>query len=514
MSDRLVYGKSDLKGVVGLEVTNDTTEVFVQDKDGVINSVFLPNKFWILSSKNIDGKFVRLQGDLHYCWGKQFSNRDTWKKCRSIWKNEDIFTVWNPEEAFQLKDGITFYRDMKISELSLFSFDLETTGLDGYADDAQVLIISTTFRNHLGDTENKLFTYNQFESEAQMIESFCDYIMDCDPSIILGHNIIPYDFLYLKARCEVLGINLYMGRDGSPVKFDEYDSNFRLDGTRNLNYKKVSIYGREICDTFFLVTKMDVGKTYESHALKPLIKEMGLEKEGREYYDAGSIRNNYKNATEWAKIISYAEADAEDPIKLFDHFAPPMFYWAQKIPKPFTEILLGATGSQINSMMVRSYLQEKHSIPKADDIQSFQGAISYGKAGIYNNCIRWDVSSLYPSIILTYNIYSEEKDPNANFLKICKILTEQRLKNKRLAKETGEKYYDDLQNSEKIGINSMYGFLGANGLQFNSARHAEMVTRYGREILEKAIKWSTSMDFNKIAPEYYEEGDSSNEESA
>ena len=111
------------------------------------------------------------------------------------------------------------------------------------------------------------------------------------------------------------------------------------------------------------------------------------------------------------------------------------------------------------------------------------------------NCLKWDVASLYPSIILECEVYDEEKDPNGNFLKIMKTLTEERLKNKKLAKTS--KYHDDLQSSQKIVANSGYGFLGAEGLNFNSPRAAEFITNTGREILQTAIEWATGEKYKK-----------------
>ena len=75
------------------------------------------------------------------------------------------------------------------------------------------------------------------------------------------------------------------------------------------------------------------------------------------------------------------------------------------------------------------------------------------------------------------------------FLSIVKHFTTERLENKRLAKETGDRYYKDIEQAQKIVINSAYGLLGANGVNFNSMANADRVTESGREILTKGIKW-------------------------
>ena len=140
--------------------------------------------------------------------------------------------------------------------------------------------------------------------------------------------------------------------------------------------------------------------------------------------------------------------------------------------------------------MVRSYLQEKHSIPKATAAVEYEGAISFGNPGIYRNVFKVDVASLYPSIMIQYEVHSPEKDPQRNFLQLVKTFTERRLYHKSLAKT--DKYHDDMQAAFKIFINSCYGFLGSTGLNFNMPEGAAFITKTGREILLKSIEWAQS----------------------
>lgn len=501
MQDALLYGKSGIKKIVGLEVTDNVTELFIQNDDGTVRSEFKPNTFWLLSNSKLTNKAIKLEGDLHFKYGYQFSTREDFESARQVYKNSDIYSVWNAEEACQIKDGYTFYRDMKPSDLSIFSFDLETTGLDGKAKDAKILIISTTFRDSLGNSINKLFSYDEFKSEGKMIEAFCSYAIECNPSVITGHNIITYDFPYLRSRAEKLGVKLRMGRDNSEVRFNKYDSNFRLDGTRNLEYKNVSIYGRELCDTYFLAVSFDVSKIFETYALKPLIKQLGFEKTGRQYYDAGSIRDNYKNPIEWAKIKTYATEDAEDAIKLFDHMAPLYFNMCPMIPKPFSEMLLGASGSKINSLLVRAYLQDKHSIPKATPTEAFQGALSFAVSGIYNNCFKIDIASLYPNIIVNYEVFDIDKDPKGYLLELVKSFKESRLKLKKLAAETGDPLYKQMDTTTKGILNSFFGFFSAAGLNFNSPECGSFITAKGRELLGVTIKWASGKEVSEFVNE-------------
>lgn len=506
--NKLIEGKNELDRIVGLEVgDNGEAEIFREDQNGNVSSIFVPHVFWMLASEDVGGKFTRLEGDLHYQWGYQDTSRRDFNKIRyQLGSAFDTYNIYNAEEAMMVKDGYTFYKGMKPAELSLASIDIETTGLNEKAKDAFIVCISVTYRSIKG-TIKQYFGHDEYNSQKELIEAFCAFIRKYDPSLIIGHNIIPFDLVYLNEIAIKVGTKLALGRDGSAVKFNKNESKFRVDGNRDQPYRNCRIYGREICDTLFLCQKWDFKKMLERYGLKPVIKQLGFEDPNRVFYEADKIRENYLIPEEMEQIEAYCKDDSDDAVKLWDYMGAAMFYWAQKVPKPFSEILLGASGSQLNALMCRAYLQEGHGLPKASDVKKYEGAICFAVPGIYDNCFKIDVRSMYPSCIIEYEVYDDEKDPKAYFLQIVKQLMDQRLEHKRLAQETGSKYYDDLQESEKIGINSAYGFLGAAGLNFNCPDAAAFITEKGREILLQAIKWASGQELKDIVPNYYESED-------
>lgn len=497
--DRLVFGKSALEKIVSVEPQDEFTELFIED-NGFIRREFVPNKYWLLSSRQLRKDWVRLKGELHYKWGKQYKTREEFLQYRNVFKKDDVYSIFDPKESFMVKDGLTYFKGMSLKDVSILSFDLETTGLDSKDEDAKVLLISVTYRNSKTKTLSKrLLCYDDYKTQGEMLEDFCAQVRAFNPSVIVGHNILGFDLPYLRGIAEKENVELVLGRDDSPIQFDSYESQFRKESNQFIKYNKCRVYGREIIDTLFLSIKHDVAsRKYSSYGLKSIIREEGLEKQNREFYDASLIRFNYTNSNEWEKIKRYCEDDADDALALFDLMAPPFFYMTQSIPKSFQSMIESASGSQLNSLMIRSYLQEGHSIPKTSPQVEFEGAISEGNPGIYRNVHKVDVSSLYPSIILQYEVYDRAKDPNANFLNMVTSFTETRLKYKRLLKQTGDAKYDALQGAFKILINSAYGFMGAPGLAFNSPENAAFITMKGREILTKAIDWSRVKGFNLV----------------
>lgn len=495
--DPLIYGKNTLERIVNIEINNDQAEIFHLDAEGKTLTTFLPNKFWLLANKPLSKGWVRLRGELYYKYGKQYTDRKEYMRARQMFKKEDIFSIYDPKEAFMVKDGVCTLKGLKPKELPILTFDLETTGLNPADTEAKVLLISNTFRNNKIIVK-KLFAYDDYESEGEMIQSWVSWVNEMDPSILCGHNIVCFDLPYLNHRAGIYGQSLDLGRDRSPLTIDtSFESKLRIDGSRDLHYHRTKIYGRDVVDTMFLAYKHDAAaKKYVSYGLKPIIKLEGLESDTRQFYDASQIRFKYKDPVEWAKIKDYCIDDAEDALKLFDLMSPAFFYMTQSIPRTFQQVVESASGSWINGMMMRAYLQDKHSLPHASQSVEFEGAISLGNPGIYRNVRKVDVASLYPSIILNYRVFDQKKDPNEHFLRLVETFTNLRLEYKKKAKE--DKYFDDLQGAFKILINSAYGFLGTQGLLFNSPEKAAFVTTKGREILTKCIEWSDGKNFKLV----------------
>lgn len=488
---RLIYGKNDLEYITSIEVVEDKAYIFRELPNGDKDTQIVSNRYWILAPYNLDKTFNRLDGDLHYKWGKQFSSRQDFLDYRKKNYGRDIYSIKNAAEALMVKDGYTCFQGLKHTDPSILSFDIESTGLE-HNSDSKIILISNTFRSATG-IQKRLFSYENYENCAEMVKDWAKWIVEIDPSIICGHNIYGYDFGYIQ-HCH----NMYsddqiiLGKGDKPITFEDYESKFRVDGSRDLHYKRAHIFGRQIVDTMFLAYKYDLARKYESYGLKKIIAQEKLEKEGRTFYDASLIRVNYKDPVELEKIKEYAKDDADDSLALYDLMGPVMFYLCPVVPKQLQSIVESASGSQINSVMVRSYLQEKHSVAKASPVEEYEGAISFAVPGIYSNLFKIDFSALYPSIMMQYEVCDTVKDPRRNFLTILKYFAEYRQEYKRLYKETGEKQYDYLQGVAKTIANSCYGFMGAAGLNYNAPHKAAEVTAKGRELLEFSIQWATS----------------------
>lgn len=496
----LIFGKDNTQRIVSVEPgTRDKCVLFIQNQDGTISQKEVPLTHWIIYTEKLSPKHKELAGNQPYKWLIEYDHAYKYKEVleQTRYKRIDHYIARDPKEAFMIKNGVTYYKGLKVKDVAVLSFDLEHTyGIgDKLNSKGKLLLISNTFRSINGHLSKKLFSFDMYSSEREMINDWCNWVRSMDPSVVVGHNLFGHDFKILRYAADKANCNLSLGRNGSPIEFDRKKSHKRKDGSQSYEYFNAYIYGREIVDTFFLALTYDVARNYESYGLKQIIKQENLEKPGRVYYDASKIAENYQDPAEWEKIKAYAIDDSDEALALFDLMIAPFFYATQSIPRSLQHVINSATGGQINSIMVRAYLQQGHSIARSCERVEYPGAISFGIPGIHKNVLRFDVASLYPSIILSKRIYDPVKDPQALFLKMVEYFYRERLENKRIGKETGDRYYKDLEQSQKIFINSAYGFLGAGRLNYNVPKGADAVTYHGREILKKAIYLVTGQEY-------------------
>ncbi len=134
------------------------------------------------------------------------------------------------------------------------------------------------------------------------------------------------------------------------------------------------------------------------------------------------------------------------------------------------------------------------------------GLIFYPNPGVYHNVAKCDFASMYPNIIVKYNISPETMDcdcsdffevPQAGW-KICKKpgviplgiekVLRRRLELKKLMKKSigaDRRIYDLRQKALKNILVTCFGYLGFSNFIFSNVECKECVMLYGREILQR-----------------------------
>lgn len=487
----VIYGKDQTERIVACEINPENDKEFqVIFHDNTIKTYV--NFYYILSSTPIAKNYSKLDGKqdlkyINYYPDEATRNKTYGMNFRKKYLKLKVF--WDQREAMMIHYGITLFKGLKVSDISVMSFDIESDGIV-QSSESKIFVITSTYEN---DThkEVKQFILNEQEDMKLLIDSWCNYVREKDPTILTGHHIFGYDWQYIKHCAKLAGTSLKLGKNGEDIVFAKKTSKKRVDGNQDWEYYNCEVYGRHIIDGMFLAVMYDIGRNYPSWGLKAIAEYEGFVAKDRQFYDASLIGKNWYIPEERQKIIKYCADDGNDSMSIYKLMIPSFFYMTQSISKPFQTIINSASGSWINNILIRAYLQDGRSIPTPNQAEYVAGGMSYGIPGIYTNVSKWDAASYYPSTIRTYKIYDKEKDPEGYYLQLADVFTEERFKNKRLYKETKDKHYDDLQASQKIFINSLYGVLGTPGLNFNSFKNAQLITKLCRKGLQKTVIWAT-----------------------
>ena len=161
MVDKLIFGKNDTKNIVSVEIEDNFATLFLEDKNGITTKV-VDQKYWILSDVNYGGKFHKLAGNSHYKWICEFDERTHYEEARKYkWKkNYDLYSIYDAKEAFLVKNGYTYFKDMQVSDVSVLSFDIETNGFKKN-NDSIIYTIANAYRKN-GITQKKLFSIDEY----------------------------------------------------------------------------------------------------------------------------------------------------------------------------------------------------------------------------------------------------------------------------------------------------------------------------------------------------------------
>lgn len=388
----------------------------------------------------------------------------------------DIKDIENNDIKFGIDDLNNIHKPL------IVSFDLECQGLD--ANNNKILAIAVCERN---DTEVKTHVIKH-DNEVDILKDFNDYLKAVsllnNEVILTGYNISEFDIPFLMKRCEVNGIKSCFNsirKDNKPLlmKVSQTEGTIKSEAlTFELN---LCTYGNiAIVDAMHLVCKDDfVKRMLPAYNLKDVAKSYKVNVKDRPIIAGSEIE--YVMTTDYETFTQYITADVIEAAALTDKLIMPYIVIATIAKVSLMDAVVKSTAWVWNKLL-ETLTNDR---PLADDKVQYKGAIVLSNNGLFNNCAKIDVASLYPNIMLSYGIHSR-KDTNKLALKYLKTFTLLRLELKKQAKE-GNANAKIIEAGLKIMINSLYGFYGTGGYGFNDMGAAEKVTEYGRKLLTKII---------------------------
>ncbi len=401
--------------------------------------------------------------------------------------------------------------------------------------------------------------------EADLINDFVYEVYLQDPNLLLGFNSNNYDVPFLKYRALVNKIVLGIGREGREPEMCYIQ--LRLDGGGSKRMISYNIFGRNYVDLHVLVKKFDfTDRKLNNYGLKNIMAVYGLEKQDRIKLDNSQIQeglNSDPQSQKYKDTIEYCLDDSKDLINLHRYIAQADFYLTQMLPFNYDTLVFQGNSGRWNNFILREYMKQGYSVPKWEKYLDYENLetgsllkykgnntdlekdevyevvnkteyvlelknISSNKTidvkphelmmfslniegasvqaedtGIYDCVVDSDVGSMYPSLMIKYNIF-----PATDILGVMKQalleLRAMRFVMKKEANNTSKSssLYKVLKSKDtafKVHLNSAFGVLGVNGFHFKDSNKCAGVTRHGRELINTIKDFILGKGFKVIS---------------
>ena len=431
-----------------------------------------------------------------------------------------------------------------ISKIRLYTMDIETKSENGFPDvesaDQEMLLISMQNYNTKeiitwGQGPFKLkqgnHYYKQFNNEFDLLNDFISWWMKNTPDIVTGWNIQMFDIPYLAKRLyRVLGDKV--ARRLSPWGLCS-PKELYIKGRRHIVYDIGGITQLDYLDLYKKFTYTN----QESYRLDHIANvELGQKKLDHSEFD--TFKDFYTKG--WQKFVEYNIIDVElvdrleDKMKLIELAVTMALDAKVNFVDVFYQVRMWDT-------IIYNYLKQRNIVipPKARSDKDAKYAGAYVKEpipGKYDWVVSFDLNSLYPHLIMQYNISPETlletKHPTVTVDKILneeltfemyqdnaicangamyrkdvrgflpelmeKMYNERVIFKKRMI--TAKKKYEktptknlekeiarcnNIQMAKKISLNSAYGAIGNQYFRYYKLANAEAITLSG----QVSIRW-------------------------
>lgn len=518
------------------------SKVYVRgySKGGSFDDVVYYKPYLFAPSKNGDYKTVDGRAVSKVEFPSVREARDFIEK----YKDVEQFPIYGSTNFAYVYINDRFKNDVEYDPalVSVVTLDIECDSSEGFPniDQADKMLTSITLRKKgksavfsYGDfkTDDPKIFYVKCEDETDLIDKFLKVWTSnaWRPDIVTGWYIEFFDVPYLVNRiARVVGADA--AKKLSPWKMlDERTVEFRGKQSKSFNIPGVSVL-----DYYQLYRKFSFSN-HESYKLDYICAvELGEKKV--DYSEYGTLHNLYHS--NFQKFIEYNIHDCvlvdklDDKLKLIDQVMALAYDAKVNFNDTMTTVRSWDT-------IIHNYLmKDKIVVNPMKDNKGFSslvgGYVKDPKVGMHKWVVSYDLNSLYPHLIMQYNISPEtfvgrldmpsidrlvdggwqypdastsyaangcryKRDTEGFLPALMEKMYDDRSKYKKLSIEAKKKYeqtkntedqkliarYHNLQLAKKIQLNSAYGALANEYFRWFNFNHAEAITTSG----QLSIRW-------------------------
>jgi DNA polymerase-2 len=394
------------------------------------------------------------------------------------------------------------------TEPSVLSFDIETDGkaerllaISMYAPGLDEVLIVDGGERAMPEKATRCI------DEFAALELFCERVRQFDPDVLTGWNIIDFDLTVLQRIAARVRHPFALGRDTGSTTIRKADGFF--------SSGQATIPGRLVLDGIDLLRGAFV--RMEEYSLDAVAREVlgeGKAIAGDVHDRIGEITHNYRHNL--PAFASYARTDARLAFDIVRKLNLVKLAFARSQLTGMTPDRVAASIASFDFLYLTELGKRNIVAPtvRSDETGAYVsqqgGHVLEPVAGLHRNIWVFDFTSLYPSIIRTFNIdplsYAADPQPGADLIRtpggafrrdpaILPGMLDELFPRREAAKEIGD---DVASNAIKILMNSFYGVLGTSACRFYNPALANSITGSGREILLWSKRWFEAAGFNVL----------------
>lgn len=374
-------------------------------------------------------------------------------------------------------------------------------------------------------------------SEIGIIKEFLNQIHKYNPTVLSGYNIFGFDIKYMTDRV----IDDYPNSD--PWKYNNmslltsgrttyYETKRRTNSGREFNYSLLLAEGRHFIDMYVIAAqeyqflpdlRLDtVAKTFLGRGKNPVTPEEMFEAFRR------------KCPKRMAEVAAYCVVDSAVCIDLIEkvHTWTNLVETSNIVNVSMTDIFLKGQQIRVLNMVFKWAYANKFIVNSIlENKAKFQGAhVVVPEPGLHENVIILDFASLYPSIIIAYNICHTTFIPNPDkyneniynvfewehegvkhkhhfvkkeiFKGIIPSIAENLLVERRKVKAQMKDMSPDAfeynilnakQSGLKVSANSIYGMYGTGSTgKLPLIQGGEAITHIGRTLIKNSLNYAVN----------------------
>ncbi|MEM2740081.1 MAG: DNA-directed DNA polymerase, partial [Candidatus Bathyarchaeia archaeon] len=364
----------------------------------------------------------------------------------------------------------------------------------------------------MGTSDGCVEQYTLDDGEKSMLMKFVEFVENYDPDVIVGFESSRFCWPFIARRASLNGVKLPIGRDGSPPHTSVYGH--------------TSIPGRISLDLYDFVEDLYEVKSKD---IEGLAEYLGLKFPRKPIPDFkvselwGRDENGKREVKESSRML------VEAILKLSEEVIPLGLQLSSIVGLPPDHVFTAAVGFRVESHLMFEAIGRGELIPKRGEAEyeRYTGAIVLEpKPGIHEDVLVLDFKSLYPSLIIKYNVspdtYIEggealgidfyeapevrhrfRMEPRGMYPEALSKLLKARddVRAKLREAEPGTILYkilDARQKAIKIVANATYGYAGWVGARWYMRPVAEAVAAWGRATLRSVLDYASKIDLKVI----------------